>query len=444
MPKLTKRAVDAAVPAAGGRQSFLWDSEVKGFGLRVTPAGAKSYVLNYRLPNGRERRATIGRHGSPWTCEAARERVVELLRALAGGVDPLDAKAKARAALTVRELCGLYAAEGPAEKPTKKPSSWAAESSHMRRHIKPLLGGRAITSLTPGDIARFQSDVAAGKTATDERTGRPRGRAIVRGGATTAARATTCLATMLQFAVGRGLLERSPAAGVRLLKGERKGRFLSKHEVTAVAEALAIMEADGAISQGMATAIRLLLLTGCRKGEILGLRWAWVDFDRACLRLPDSKTGAKVVQLATPAIAVLSGLARTSSPYVLPSVRGDGHLVGLQRAWSAVRVRATNLVRDRAAEQGQPIGHAPDLAEVRIHDLRHSFASFAIARGAPLFMVGKALGHRQARTTEVYAHLADDPLRAVAERTAATIAAAMEAGTRQNEQVLPAALRRRR
>ena len=109
MARLTKRVVDAAVPAVGGRQRILWDTEVKGFGLRITPAGAKSYVLNYRLPDGRRRRATIGRHGSPWTCETARERALDLLRGLAAGADALDSRAKARAVLNVRELCGLYA-----------------------------------------------------------------------------------------------------------------------------------------------------------------------------------------------------------------------------------------------------------------------------------------------------------------------------------------------
>jgi integrase len=148
------------------------------------------------------------------------------------------------------------------------------------------------------------------------------------------------------------------------------------------------------------------MLTGCRKSEILCLRWEWVDFDRGCLRLPDSKTGAKVVPLAAAAMELLSELPRTST-YVLPAAKGAGHHTGVQKDWERVRVRA-------------------GLPGLRLHDLRHSFASFAVADGNTLFMVGKVLGHKQTRTTEVYAHLADDPLRAVADRTAARIAAAMK------------------
>jgi integrase len=158
------------------------------------------------------------------------------------------------------------------------------------------------------------------------------------------------------------------------------------------------------------------MLTGCRKTEILSLRWEWVDFERGCLRLPESKTGAKVVPLAAAALELLSELRRTSE-YVLPAARGDAHYTGLQKDWERVRVRA-------------------GLLGLRLHDLRHSFASFAVADGNTLFMVGKVLGHKQARTTEVYAHLADDPVRAVADRTAARIAAAMKGNTGENT-VLP-------
>jgi integrase len=210
---------------------------------------------------------------------------------------------------------------------------------------------------------------------------------------------------MLQFAVGRKLIPANPAKGVPLLKGEKKERFLSETEVTRLANAVSGMEAQRKLSATAASAIRLLMLTGCRKSEILSLRWEWVDLERGCLRLPDSKTGAKVVPLAASAMELLSELPRNSE-YVLPAAKGAGHYTGLQKDWERVRDRA-------------------ELRGLRLHDLRHSFASFAVADGNTLFMVGKVLGHKQARTTEVYAHLADDPLRAVADHTAARIAAAM-------------------
>jgi integrase len=215
---------------------------------------------------------------------------------------------------------------------------------------------------------------------------------------------------MLQFAVERKLIPANPAKGVRLLKGEKKERFLSEAEVGRLADTLATMEREYRLSPTAAAAVRLLLLTGCRKSEILTLRWEWVDFARSCLRLPDSKTGAKVVPLAAAALELFHGLPRDpKSDFVLPAAKGDGHLVGLQKAWERVRAKA-------------------NLPNLRLHDLRHSFASFAVADGNTLFMVGKVLGHKQARTTEGYAHLADDPLRAVADRTAVRIAAAMKGG----------------
>jgi len=146
-------------------------------------------------------------------------------------------------------------------------------------------------------------------------------------------------------------------------------------------------------------------LSGCRKSEILSLRWEWVDIERGVLRLPDSKTGAKVVPLAAAAEKLLAELPRCAD-YVLPGATGTGHYIGLQKDWERVRSCA-------------------GLAGVRVHDLRHSFASFAVADGNSLYLIGKVLGHKQARTTEIYAHLADDPIRAVADRTAARIAAAM-------------------
>lgn len=404
MPKLTKRIVDAA-SAAPGSGAFVWDTDVKGFGLRVKPSGVKSYVLKYRV-GSRSRRGTIGKHGSPWTAETAREKAKEYLRQVADGHDPFAEKAAGRKAQTVAELAELYLGEGPAEKPNKKASSWAADRSNIIRHINPLLGRKLLPALTQSDVAKFQLDVARGKSADDVKTGK-RGRAIVEGGPGTAARSLAVLGAMLQFAVNRKLLTANPAKGVKLLSTGRRERFLSEAEVARLAETLRAMEADNALSGTAAAAVRLLLLTGCRKSEILTLQWNWIDWERSCLRLPNSKTGPKVVPLAAAALAILSQLPRTSR-FVLPAAMGLGHYDGLGKDWRRVREKAS-------------------LPGVRVHDLRHSFASFAVANGQTLFMVGKILGHRQSRTTEVYAHLAADPLRAAADRTANRIAAAMNA-----------------
>jgi integrase len=404
--KITKRAVDAARPAKN--DVFFWDTETKGFGLKVTPAGNKIYVVQARLKDtGKVVRCTIGKHGAPWTPDKARQEAVRLLGMIASGINLNEAKMKARGDMTVSSLCDLYLAEGCDK---KKPSTIKVERSQIERHVKPLLGQKQARSLTRGDIERFMSDVAAGKTATDEKTG-PRGRAVVRGGKGIANRTADLLASMLAFAVHRGVRTDNPVRGVQRYRRNPKERFLSSSELAKLGEALGRAGKEGENPYALA-AIRLLILTGCRKNEVLSLRWDWVDTERGCLRLPDSKTGAKTVPLGAPALELLQAIPSfEGNPHVFPSGTGGGHFVGLQKVWSRVRDRA-------------------GLADLRLHDLRHSFASVAVAGGDSLYLVGKVLGHRQARTTERYAHLSDDPVRAVADRAAEQIASAMNGVTK--------------
>ena len=420
MAKLTKRAIDGLRPNADGSDLVLWDSELPGFGVRVKPSGATSYVVQYRNAQGRSRRLTVGRHGV-LTPEEARTEARKALAEVTRGGDPAETRGEVRRDPTIKELCELYLAEGPAARPTKKASSWAADASNIRRHIVPLLGRKHLRGLARTDIERFQRDVSDGKTALDEKTG-PRGRAIVEGGRGVAARTTAVLSAILAFGVERRLRADNPARGVKLNKGRKIERFLSTAELARLGETLA--EADSsAANPSMIAAIRLLLLTGCRKNEILGLRWEWVDLERAALRLPDSKTGAKTVPLGAPALEILAGLPRRERcPWVLPGARGDGHVVGLPRTW-------------------RKIAKSAGLQDVRLHDLRHGFASVAVAAGSSLYILGKVLGHTQARTTEKYAHLDADPVRAVADTTSRRIAAALQGGGRQDNVALGAGRR---
>jgi integrase len=409
MPKLSKRTVDAIRPDPGGRDMFVWDSgdgALKGFGVRMKPSGAAAYIVQYRTAQGRTRRLAIGKVGvlAP---DEARALAGDKLKEVAKGGDPSAERHRVRReAMTIAALVDLYLVEGPAAKPNKKASSWGTDRSNIERHVKPLLGRKLAASLTHDDVVRFQRDVAAGKSKADIKT-KKRGRAIVDGGPGTAARSLAVLGAMLEWAVhpDRKLIPANPAKGVKLLKGGKRERFLSEAELARLADALAAMEAEHRLTPTATAAIRLLLLSGCRKSEILSLRWEWVDIERGVLRLPDSKTGAKVVPLAAPAVKLLAELPRRGA-FALPAAGGEGHYTGLQKDWERVRARAV-------------------LHGVRVHDLRHSFASFAVADGNSLYLIGKVLGHKQARTTEIYAHLADDPIRAVADRTAARIAAAM-------------------
>lgn len=422
MPKLSKRSVDAIRPDPTGREVFVWDTgdgALKGFGVRMMPSGIASYLVQYRTKEGRTRRLAIGKVGV-LTPDEARKLAGDKLKEVATGGDPSAERHRVRReALTIAELADLYLAEGPAAKPNKKASSWATDRSNIERHVKPLLGRKMAASLTHDDVVRFQRDVATGKSKADIKT-KKRGRAIVEGGPGTAARSLAVLGATLEWAAhpDRTLVPANPAKGVKLLKGSKRERFLLEAELARLADALVAMEAEHRLSATATAAIRLLLLSGCRKSEILALRWEWVDIERGVLRLPDSKTGAKVVPLAAAAVKLLAELPHRGD-HVLPAAKGAGHYTGLQKDWERVRVRAA-------------------LAGARIHDLRHSFASFAVADGNSLYLIGKVLGHKQARTTEIYAHLADDPIRAVADRTAARIAAAMApAADRDQANVVP-------
>ena len=406
--KITKRVVDSEGP--GNKDRFLWDTEIKGFGVKVTPAGRRIYVLQYRI-NGRLRRYTIGRHGSPWTPHSARAEAARLAGLVASGVDPMEVKADMEGDRSVRHLCDEYLEAAPPiilkrfGRP-KKASTLETDRSNLERHVKPLLGRRSIRSLTKRDIERFQQGVADGKTRKDVKT-KPRGRAIVRGGRGTAARSLMALSTVLSYAVEQGYIRENVAHGVAAFKMAERDRSLSSTELERLGEALRAAERAGTNTYVIA-ALRLLLLTGCRKSEILTLKWDWVDFERARLRLPDSKTGKKVVPLGAPALAVLRSLPRIEgNDHVLPGSVDGSHLVGLQKVWTRIRNRA-------------------GLKGLRIHDMRHAFATIAVASGDSLFLVGKVLGHSQASTTQRYAHVRDDPLQAVAERAYSTIAAALE------------------
>lgn len=425
--KLTKRTVDAAQPK--DRPFRLWDSELTGFGLKVTPAGAKTYIATYRAGTGRgapQREYTLGRHGV-LTPDQAREEAQRVLSAARLGADPQSERHLQRGELTVAQLCDLYLAEGTG---TKKASTLATDRSRIASHVKPLLGSKRISAVSAGDVGRFMRDVAGGKTATAPRKVGPRAVSQVLGGKGTATRTVGLLGGIFAFAVRGRLLAENPVRGVQRYQDGKSERFLSAAELARLGEAIAAAELDGRNGHGLAV-IRLLTITGARKSEIEGLRWDEVDFERSALRLRDSKTGAKLIPIGAPALAILSGLAAKAkadakaaaeeasatgaalldpSPFIFPASRkADGHWTGTAKVWQAVR-------------------RAAGLKDVRLHDLRHTFASLAIGAaggGNSLAMIGKLLGHADVKTTARYAHLADDPVRQAADRISRAAAAGL-------------------
>jgi integrase len=410
MPRITKRYVDAL--KAGAVDVVHWDDDLTGFGVRVRPSGAKSYIFTYRAGGGRRgrlRKMTIASVGSI-APEEARKAAQGLNARAKAGADPAADKRAQRADLTVAELVERYLSEGPADKPDKKASSWSTDASNLRRHVVPLLGRRHLATLAKRDIQRFQASVTSGATKADRKSGKSRGRIRVRGGAGTAWRATVVLAAMLAWATERQLLKSNPAEKVRLNKLKSRERFLDDKELSRFGEVATAMEAEG-VNPASLTIARLLVLTGARLGEIAAAKWEYLDVQRGALMLPDSKTDAKVVPLAGPALAVFLSWGEQFGDdrqgYVFPAARGDGHHQSAGKIWRQLRKRA-------------------GLTGVRLHDLRHSFASVGVSLNQSLFIVGKILGHTKAKTTERYSHLQLDPVRAAAEQTSKRVADALK------------------
>lgn len=401
--KLTKTVVEGAALPDGSSRPVLWDSVVHGFGVRLAKSGRRTYVLMYRARGERRTRMlTIGVHGSPWTVDTARAEAKRLLGEVVSGADPAADKQQARRGMTVAELCDLWLAEGCG---TKKASTIVEDRRRIDLHILPLLGSRRADAVTRSDVERFKSAVATGKT-KGSRPARKRGRSRISGGKGVADRSLGTLGSIFTFGVGRGLRTDNPVRGIKRFGDKKVKRYLSADETARLGQTLTEAEEAGTNPSAI-NALRLLALTGCRRGEILALKWEDVDLDARLLSLPDSKTGAREVRLAGPAVALLTGLPRVDgNAYVFPGAVAGEHFKGLQKVWRAVRKKA-------------------GLEDVRIHDLRHSFASAAVTAGASLLVVGALLGHKNARTTERYAHVADDAIRARAEATAKRVAALM-------------------
>lgn len=488
--RITKRLVDAT-EADAAREVWAWDVELRGFGLRVQPSGHKSYVLEYRPGAGGrsapKRRLTIGRHGSPWTPETARREAERILGLVAAGADPAANKATLRGGPTVAEFGERWLVDHVEKK--RKPATAKLYRDLAERLVYPALGRRKVAEVTRQDVARLHTSLRE-----------------------TPYQANRCLAivsALFNYAelMGERPQASNPARKVERFDEQARERLLSPFELGCIGEALrraeaaaaeqeravealqaaqerlAAAEARGAgrearearaavtagrarlreIGRGviplqMIAYVRLLMFTGARSSEILGLRWAWVDLERAELRLPDSKTGRKTVHLAPPAVEVLDALPRLDgNPFVIFGERGDAkHFVGVHKPWGRIldaasvvawssegsetaeivaglegrlgRVPTAEECREAAEREGVELPEP--FAGLRLHDLRHAFASVAAGSGLGLPIIGKLLGHTQAATTNRYAHLAADPLKAAAAGIAGSIADAMAGGVK--------------
>jgi integrase len=374
MPKLTKRLVDAAECRAA--EYFIWDDEIPGLGVRVLPSGRRVYVVQYRVGR-RSRRISLG-PSTVLACEQARKRAISIIAAARNGIDPANERDAARQAMTVNELAERFDTEHISVR--LKASTAKEYRRNLRRFILPALGRLTVTDIIRADVAKFHHDL--------------------RHIPYQANRCLEVVSKMFSLAELWGLRPdgTNPRKHIKKYPEEKRERFLSAAELRRIGEVLGEMEDEGIELPSAILAARLLILTGCRLNEIMTLKWAYVDIADRVLRLPDSKTGAKVVHLGQPAIDLLQAAERVEgNPWVITGALPGKHLSDLQPFWRRVRARA-------------------GLKDVRIHDLlRHTFASMAVASGQGLPMIGKLLGHTQVQTTARYAHLAADPVRIAAD-----------------------------
>ena len=394
--KITKRAVDALKPAADGREAVIWDTRVSGFGVRTQRGGSRSYIVHYRVGTGRGaplRKLTIGKHGAPWTPETARSEATRLLGLVESGSDPGADRIARKEAPTVADLAERFLAEHVEAK--RKASTATAYRKLLNQIIVPAIGQRKVVDLTRADVTKLHH----ANRATPYQANRLLG----------------VLSKMFNLAEQWGLRPdgSNPCRRIERFAERHRERMLSPAELARLGDALATYGG----SPYPVAAIKLLVFTGARLGEVLGLQWDWIDMERGEARLPDSKTGAKTLHLPPPALAVLADLPRLDgNPFVIVGQKLGAPLVNLEKPWRAIRAVA-------------------GLDDVRLHDLRHAFASVAASSGMGLPIIGKMLGHTQAATTQRYAHLASDPVKAAAAAVAAKISAAMRSGLEQPTEI---------
>jgi integrase len=347
--KLTKRAIEKIQP--GDRDVFLWD-DTPGFGVRVLPSGKRSFVLQYRNSEGRSRRVTLGRFGV-LTVQQARQRAIRLLVDVQDGKDPAQERRQEASSPVFSELAARYLRDHAT--PKKKPGSVAEDRRLLTKHVLPALANRKASQITTGDVDRLHSSMS--------------------GTPYEANRVLAVISTAFACAERWGWRARgsNPARGIEKYQEHPRERFLTADELVRLGDTLRRLEQEGAVSATAAAVVRLLVLTGCRKKEICGLKWEDVDFERQEL--------------------------------VFPARRRKGPL-NLDRAWNRIRTDAK-------------------LTGFRLHDLRHSFTSVGTGAGLTLWQVGAVLGHKRAATTARYAHADRGQLHATAESVSARIATAL-------------------
>ncbi len=373
--RITDKLVRGLVKPAKGN-AIIYDADkgkqkgVAGFGIRITANGAKSFILNYRNADGRDRRITIGTYGPhEWSVEAARKRAGALKKKVSLGEDPLADRVKLRTDPTVKDMCERHIEE---YLPRKRPSSQRGDRQMMKRFIIPKLGPRKVASVKHADIDALHRSLKSTPYQAN--------------------RTCALLSKMFSLAVRRGWCETNPCQGLERFPEENRTRHLTPEEIGRLTTALAACD-----DQRAANVVRLCLLTGCRVGEALGAKWDELDLDEGVWTKDAATTKQKTMHtapLSEAAVILLKGIRADApdSPWVFPGKVRGAHRVDIKGPWQDLR-------------------KAAGIEGVRLHDLRHTHASLLAAAGASLPMIGAILGHVKAETTMRYVHFFNDPLR---------------------------------
>lgn len=418
---IDRKSVAALPPVA--KTTVFYDVKLTGFGLRLTTSGVKTYIVEYRPGAGgrgiNKKRMSIGRDGPAFRADAARAKAELILAQVTLGTDPGSERTKRRRAERVSDLLQVYLSDRIAV--TRKPKTYEAFEGLVRNWIAPELGSKVAIDLTRADVSRMHRKIGINRRVT-------------------ANRCVALLHAAYAFAADEGLLPAdnpNPAARVDRFVERARDRFLSEEEIARLGATLRLAETSGLpwtidqskktkhlnrtisstkIDPFAAAAIRLLLLTGARLREILDLEWSEVDLDRGLLRLPDSKTGAKTILIGPAAVQILNGLPRLGRFVIAGRLAIEssgstayGKRADIKKPWASVSTHA-------------------GLTGVRVHDLRHSYASIGASSGLGLQIVGRLLGHASPATTARYSHFADDPLRRASDTISDSIAASLTGG----------------
>ena len=416
MKKLTKRTVDAERP--GDDQRFLWDVEIKGFGLKVFPSGTKTFVYQYRTPEGRSRRLTIGKYSDTLTADQARALAKDKAYEFHAGRDPMGEKQARRNALTVDDLLDLYM---KSEKfASNAQTTQATDRGRINRHLKPLLGKVFADTLTDEQVLKAHRAIKEGKTAVRVKT-KARGLAKVTGGEGTANKCVILISAAYSWAMKNKFAESNPAAKMQFgASGVRDTILGDAKDYGRLFAALQKMENEKRIRSAAADAIRFIALTGARRGEATGLQWQWVDLKSGLITIPPKahkaghRTGKpRIIALPAEAQAIIARQPEGDpDSRVFRPAKGIGP-ISFTKSWPAVRTAAA----------------LP--ANIGLHGLRHSIGTHLAMAGASSVELMETLGHRQIGTTIRYVHFAEQARSTLAERAASVAMAGLNGQTKK-------------